>query len=93
MFSYFIIFLKHCYLIFRLPIDVCPVSALNPPTKRNTRKGVLRRMREEDSTPYNGVRGSDYEVDAESGRPQLSKSLICDPARSVPLWRYLNSWD
>jgi len=36
-----------------------------------------------------GVRGSDCGLDAESGRPQLSKSLICDSVRSVPRWRYL----
>ena len=36
-----------------------------------------------------GVRGSDCGVDAESGNPQLSKSLICDPARSGPRWNIL----
>ncbi|ABN06969.1 hypothetical protein Mlab_0798 [Methanocorpusculum labreanum Z] len=32
--------------------------------------------------------GGDCGLDAESGRPQLSKPKICDPAWSVPRWRY-----
>ncbi len=38
-----------------------------------------------------GVRGGDCGLDAESGRPQQSKFLICDPVRSVPRWGILIS--
>ena len=36
-----------------------------------------------------GVRESDCGVGAESGRPQLSKSLIWNPARSPTRWDIL----